>query len=222
MSLVEDRVVEACGPVTTDKIGGRALQKWEQCPPSLLVHHGKSCCRIAREWIFSTDYSQLNGEHSVTGPRWLRLKFAWGPSSWPLSWCEAVEQKTLDCGALAAVTQEIYTARGVKSYPAQLIQQYSETSSRHWQKNWEGKNIDSHWIDKEVIYHEGCAVATEGNEIKIWDATASWWVSPQQQGGYGGLLFIRVVAPEFNASPALRWGSLSIVPNKWQRIEWSR
>jgi hypothetical protein len=186
------------------------------------MHHGKQCCSIAREWIFSTDYSQLNGEHPLTGPRWIRQKYTWGPSRWPISWCEAVEQKTLDCGALAAISHEVFTTRGVVSYPAQFIQQYSEDSTHHWRKKWDGKEVATHWIKEDLIYHEGCAVTVRDNEIRIWDSSAGWWVNPKQFGGYGGMLALRVFAPQIDLSSDFIWGSQRIIPNQWQKIDRAR
>ncbi|MDT5295121.1 MAG: hypothetical protein QOJ76_2001 [Acidobacteriota bacterium] len=220
MSLVEgDKLIEVSETdfVDTDA----AIEKWRHFPQSAILHHGRLCCRIAREWIFSNDYAQLNGEHPLTGPRWLRQKFKWGPSPWPLSWCEAVERKTLDCGALAAIAHEIFTARGVTSYPAQLIQQYTEHSSRHWQKKWDGDECSANWIKEDLIYHEGCAVVVRDNEIKIWDSTASWWVNPKQFGGYGGLLALRVCAAQ-NDAAEFNWGAHRIAANQWQKIERAR
>jgi hypothetical protein len=78
-----------------------------------------------------------------------------------------VRRKTLDCGALAALAHEIFLARGVKSFPVQLIQQYSEHAARHWQKEWDGKDVSSHWIGEDVIYHEGCAVALAKTKSKF-------------------------------------------------------
>ncbi|HEV2880093.1 MAG TPA: hypothetical protein VGX24_02205 [Pyrinomonadaceae bacterium] len=196
-----------------------AMQKWEHFPASTISHHGGQCCQIAREWILSTDYSQLNAGNPLTGPRWLRQKYTWGPSTWPIYWCEAVEQKTLDCGALAALTQEVFAARGVKSYHAQFIQQYSEDATRQWAKKWNGEDASVHWIKEDLIYHEGCAVAVRDNEIRLWDPSAGWWVNPRQTGGYGGLLALRVFAPQFNAPTGFLWGTQRISPNQWQKIE---
>jgi hypothetical protein len=198
---------------------GFATGRWEHFPASAILHHGKSCCRLAREWIFSTDYTQLNGEHPLSGPRWIRQKFKWGPSKWPLSWCEAVELKTLDCGALAAMSSEVFTARGVRSYTAQLVQRYNKDSARHWQKKWEGDEIPSHWISEELIYHEGCAVVARDNQIKLWDPSAGWWVNARQSGGYGGVLALRVFAPQTDSPADFNWGAHRIVPNQWQEIE---
>ena len=198
---------------------GAAIQKWEHSPASTISHHGGQCCQIAREWVLSNDYSQLNAGDPLTGPRWVRQKYTWGASSWPIYWCEAVEQKKLDCGALAALTQEIFAARGVRSYHAQMIQQYTENSTRHWSRSWDCNDICVQWIKDDLIYHEGCAVVTRDNEFKLWDPSAGWWVNPRQFGGYGGLLALRVLAAPGTSPSELIWGVHRIIPNQWQKIE---
>jgi hypothetical protein len=197
-----------------------AIQKWEQFPTSCISHHNAECCRLAREWMLSMDYSQLNAGNPLTGPRWLRLKFKWGPSSWPIYWCEAVEEKTLDCGALAALAQELFVARGVRCFPAQFIQQYTEQSARHWYKKWEGDESSVQWIKEDLIYHEGCAIVARDDEIKVWDPTASWWVNPKQFGGYGGVLVLRIFDSQSSSASqtGFKWGTHRIIPNQWQKI----
>lgn len=220
MSLVEgNELIEVSETDFVDT--SAAIEKWRHFPASTIMHHGKMCCRIAREWVFSNDFGQLNGEHLLTGPRWIRQKYTWGPSRWPISWCEAVQQKTLDCGALAAITQEVFTMRGVTSYPAQFIQQYTEDSAIHWQRNWNGEEISVHWINENLIYHEGCAVVVRDNEIRLWDSSAGWWVNPKQFGGYGGLHVLRVCAPQTDTME-LKWGTHRIAANQWQKIERAR
>jgi len=197
-----------------------AMQKWQHFPASTISHHGGQCCQLAREWIISTDYSQLNAGNPLTGPRWIRQKYTWGPSTWPIHWCEAVEQNKLDCGALAALTQEVFAARGVKSYHAQFIQQYSEDATRQWAKSWNSGDAGVHWIKEDLIYHEGCAVLVRDNEVRLWDPSAGWWVNPKQSGGYGGLLALRIfVTPQVNLPTELIWGKQRIIPNQWQKIE---
>jgi hypothetical protein len=199
-----------------------AIEKWRDFPASVISHHGKQCCHIAREWILSMDYSQLNAGNPLTGPRWLRQRYTWGPSSWPMHWCEAVERKTLDCGALAALAQEVFTSRGVKSYPAQFIQQYSVDATRQWHKRWDADASSIHWINEDLIYHEGCAVVVRDDEIKIWDASAGWWINPKQFGGYGGLLVLRVFTTQPNSPSSFNWSAHSIIPNQWHKIERAR
>ncbi|HEY9405610.1 MAG TPA: hypothetical protein VIQ24_23370 [Pyrinomonadaceae bacterium] len=196
-----------------------AMQKWQHFPASTISHHGGQCCQLAREWIISTDYSQLNAGDPLTGPRWLRQKYTWGPSTWPIYWCEAVERKTLDCGVLAALTQEVFAARGVKSYHAQFIQQYSEDATRQWSERWINGDASVHWIKEDLIYHEGCAVLVRDNEVRLWDPSAGWWVNPKQSGGYGGLLALRIFATQVSPSTEFIWGKQRIIPNQWQKIE---
>lgn len=196
-----------------------AMERWRNFPPSTIAHHGGRCCQLARAWLLGMDRSQLNGAAAVTGPRWLRSKFKWGPSRWPIYWCEAVGEKTLDCGALAALAQEVFVGRGVRSFPAQFILQFSDRDTCHWQKNWGDKECTVNWIDDELIYHEGCAVVAREGEVKFWDATASWWVNPRQVGGYHGLLAVRFFAPAADSRERFRWGTHPLSPNPWQRLE---
>lgn len=198
-----------------------AMERWGNFPASYMSHHGEQCCHLAREWFLSTDYSQLNAGAALTGPRWLRVKYKWGPSSWPVHWCEAAGEKTLDCGALAALAHELFLARGLKSYPAQLIQQYTTENARHWSMNWDGALVPAQWIKEDLIYHEACAVEVRDGEIRVWDPTASWWINPKQFGGYGGLLALRVfTSPE--APRTFNWGGQTISSNRWQKVERAR
>lgn len=221
MSLAEDKeLIELNESDFID--AGAAIEKWRQFPASVISHHGQPCCSIAREWLVNMDYSLLSGGNPYTGPRWLRTKYTWGPSTWPTYWCEVGELKTVDCGALAALAHELFTARGVTSYRVQLIQQYSQDASRHWLKQWGGDEDSVHWIKEDVIYHEGCAVRLRNNEIRIWDPTASWWVNPKQFGGYGSVLAVRLFAPQATASEHFMWGRHRIQPNQWQEVERAR
>ncbi|HEX8475933.1 MAG TPA: hypothetical protein VF666_18045 [Pyrinomonadaceae bacterium] len=221
MSLAEDKFFEVN---ETDFIdASAAIEKWQHFPASFISHHGQPCCDVGREWILSMDFSLLNAGNPLTGPRWLRNKYKWGPSAWPLHWCEAAEQKTLDCGALAALSQEIFVARGVRSFPVQLIHQYSEHAASQWCKAWNSDDANPlHWIKEDLIYHEGCAVVVRDNEIKVWDATATWWINAKQFGGYGGVLAIRVIDSQSAAPGALQWGAHRIVPNQWQKLARAR
>ena len=199
-----------------------AIAKWRNWPPSTISHHGQACCDIAREWILATDYSQLSAEGRLTGPRWLREKYTWGPSAWPIHWCEAVKRKTLDCGALAALSHEVFTARGVRSFPAQLIQQFSEEATHHWRETWVDESLTAHWIEESLVYHEGCAVLVQDNEIKLWDASTGWWIHPNQFGGYGALLGVRIFDAQADRLTSLTWGTQRIVPNEWQKVACGR
>jgi hypothetical protein len=197
------------------------IAHWRNFPASTIAHHGAKCCDIAREWITGMDFSQLNAGHPLTGPRWLRTKFKWGPSKWPIHWCEAVREKTLDCGALGALSHELFVARGIRSFPAQFILEFNEASARHWKETWRVAGSCAPWLREGLIYHEGCAVAVSEGEIKLWDATATWWINPRQFGGYAGVLAVRVFGSEA-ASPFLKWGEHQIPLNTWHKIARAR
>src|SRR4030095_7347487 len=134
-----------------------AIDRWRYAPASAFTHHGRRCCSSAREWLIATDQSQLNGQHKLTGPRWLLKKYKWGPSQWPMTWCEAVEKKYLDCGALAVLSKTVFAARSVTSFSVQLIQQYTALTTYHWIKRWTDHPASIHWIHGELIYHEVCS-----------------------------------------------------------------
>ena len=191
---------------------GSCTAKWDRWPASTLSHHGRACCDVAREWMLATDYSQLGEAATLTGPRWVRQKYPWGPSPWPMHWCEAVEREKLDCGAHAAVSHELFAARGVTSFPAQFVQQFTEDATAHWGARWTEEGVPPAWIDGDVIYHEGVAVLVGDDEVKLWDASAGWWIDPRGSGGYGGLLSVRVFAP---AGAEFRWGDRVIPAGAW-------
>jgi hypothetical protein len=194
------------------------FEKWADWHPSQISHHGQMCCEIAREWITATDFSELGGGSTYAGPRWLRQKFNWGASAFPIYWCEVVRRQTLDCGALAALAHEVFTVRGVKSFRVQLVQRFSQVATNQWSCSWRvDGDLPLRWIDKDLIYHEGCAITVGDGEIKVWDASAGWWVDSKTGDGYGSLLAIRVSATG-GAPTHLTWGNRLIIANQWQKI----
>jgi hypothetical protein len=218
MYLGEDKsiIVDSEKPHTPMDLDA-AVAGWEHAPASTISHHGHACCDIAREWFMATDFSQLNAGHVLTGPRWLRNKFKWGPSKWPLYWCEAAREKTLDCGALGALSHQLYLARGVRSFPMQLILEFNDVSTRHWSDVWNAAGCRAAWINEGLIYHEGCAVAIDETEIKLWDSTATWWINPRQSGGYAGVLAVRVFGDAIEQQ-LFQWGPHHIPLNAWHRL----
>jgi hypothetical protein len=196
------------------------FEKWKNWHPSQISHHGRMCCEISREWITATDFSQISGGNIFTGPRWLRQKFNWGASAFPIFWCEAVRKKTLDCGALAALAHEVFINRGVKSFRVQLIQRFSEVATTQWSSSWRNDgDAQLRWIENDLIYHEGSAILVRENEIKVWDASAGWWIDPKPGDGYGALLAIRLSAQTTRANIGFNWERHHILPNQWQKLK---
>ncbi|MEP7214263.1 MAG: hypothetical protein ABI791_14385 [Acidobacteriota bacterium] len=189
---------------------------WKDWHPSNISHHSKLCCEIARQWITSTDFSCRAGGDVLAGPRWLRNTFKWGGTTYPIYWCDAVRKHNLDCGTLAALAHEVFTMRGVKSFRAQFVQRFSRLATESWRHSWKSSGASMQWVNGALIYHEGCGVEIRTGEIKVWDASAGWWIDPRPGDGYGALLALRLSAP--SGTPDLTWGDHAIRPNTWQNI----
>jgi hypothetical protein len=190
--------------------------KWDIFPYSRLSHHNEACCDVAREWLLAMDFAQLNGGDVLSGPRWMRQKYEWGPSIWPLHWCEAVGAETIDCGAHAALAQEAFTARGVTAFRAQFIQRYNSDAINQWRLKWDEKQGSVHWLEEDFIYHEGNALLVGQDEVKLWDASAGWWLNPRQSGGYGSLAAVRIFTEGW--TKPLCWGDHAVMPDEWQLV----
>lgn len=195
------------------------IARWQHFPPASLSQHGRDCCELARQWLLMMDYSQLGGANRLAGPRWMSEKYKWGPSLWPLHWCEAVRKKMLDCRAAAALARELFTARELISFPAQLIQEFSEEATKQWCTRWQNHLAPTQWIAGRLIYHEGCAVVTRDQEIQIWDASQGCWLDPHQCKGYGAVVAIRLTAFAQDTSSCWRWGPHHIPSDEWYRTE---
>jgi hypothetical protein len=197
-----------------------ASERWQHFPYSCFSHHNAACCEVAREWIIANDFAQLNGGDLKTGPRWLRQKYEWGPSTWPMHWCEVVERDVIDCGAHAALAHEAFTARGVTAFRAQFVQIYSADATAQWRKKWGDEKVSDHWLTDDAIYHEGNALLVGDDEVKLWDASAGWWINARQAGGgYGSLAAVRIFANgQWGGGDGFRWGDHRIKPNEWHQL----
>jgi hypothetical protein len=153
------------GAAAIERRRREVFDRWRDWHPSEISHHDEICCQTAREWLTAMDFSGLNGAALTSGPRWLRTRYKWGASSFPIYWCEAAESKTLDCGALAAITHEIFTSRGVTTYRVQMVQRFSEDSARQWNRSWGESGGQLDWIDGDLIYHEGNAILVPGSDV---------------------------------------------------------
>lgn len=222
MYLVEDKGKAKSGETSCDGSGfmiagpaGSSGGKWANFPNSHVSHHGAPCCEIALEWLVAFDFAQLNGGNILSGPRWMREHSAWGPSAWPIHWCEAVDAKVVDCGVHAAIAHEAFVARGVPAFRAQFVQRYSADAISSWRESWNRAGVSDHWIDGDAIYHEGNAVLVGGDTIKLWDGSAGWWINPRSGWGYGSLAAVRIEADLDGIAAEVRWGERRIALNEW-------
>jgi len=191
------------------------FSRWKDFPVSQLSHHGQQCCDIARHWFRGMDFAQLNGSDAMSGPRWIRQKFDWGPSKWPLHWCEALEADAVDCGAHAALAQEAFEARGVTTYRAQIVQSYGGTAVDQWRRRWGNDDVSDHWLGEGFIYHEANAVEVGGQQVKLWDGSSGCWLNPAHTKGYGSVIAIRIWTPD-GGGLSFRWGDHQLPSCCWQ------
>jgi len=164
------------------------LNRWEKKLSSKLSHHGEECCSLARSWFLALDRSLRPGDEAM--PVWIRQRYEWGPSPWPLFWCEAVRADRLDCGALAALAREALASRRALVFPRQLVQRFDRGAIAQWKEVWRKAGCPIDWIAEEYVYHEACAVL-QGGDLKIFDPTDNVIISPERDG-YGGLVAIRL------------------------------
>lgn len=224
MFLAEDKVRPApakqaastnCGEVVS--IAGPG-GKWRTFPNSHISHHGAACCDIAHEWLIAYDFAQLNGGDVLSGPRWMREHSTWGPTVWPIHWCEAVDADVVDCGVHAAIAHEVFVARGVTAFRAQFVQRYSADTADSWRQNWGTSGASDHWIDGESIYHEGNAILVEETTLKLWDGSAGCWINPRGDLGYGSLAAVRIESAGQDSSQIFYWGGRRIPVNQWVSV----
>lgn len=224
MYLAEDKVRPApaepaatahCGEVVP--IAGPG-GKWRTFPNSRISHHGAACCDIAHEWLIAYDFAQLNGGDVLSGPRWMREHSTWGPTVWPIHWCEAVDAGTVDCGVHAAMAHEVFIARGVTAFRAQFVQRYSADTAASWRQNWGMSGASDHWIDGESIYHEGNAILVGDSTLKLWDGSSGCWINPRGDAGYGSLAAVRVESDHDDRARFFDWGGRRIPANQWVSV----
>jgi hypothetical protein len=137
-----------------------------------------------------------------------------------MHWCEVVVRDTIDCGAHAALSREVFAARGLIALPAQMVLRYSEDATDQWRGGWSKEQVSCHWLDGEHIYHEAAALLLAGGEVKIWDGSAGSWVNHRQiPGGYGSVVSVRIHADaDLIPTEGFAWGERSIVPNAWNQL----
>ncbi len=188
-----------------------ALEFAETVLPSQLSHHGSRCCSLARAWFLNMDRGLYSRNRAL--PVWIHQRYQWGPSRWPLFWCEAVKADKLDCGAQAALTLEALAERGIPALPCQTVRKFDPRTISQWRASWEKDGCKAEWAAGEYAYHETVAILP-GNRLQVWDPSINAKVRLDVNPGYGSTVALRIKGPE-NGSEGLMWGPLSFPLNRW-------
>jgi len=187
---------------------------WKALPVSQLVHHFQDCCRTAKTWFLAVDKSLSPYGSPYSPPLWIRFRYEWGPSPWPLHWCDAVSSDKLDCGALADLSRHALAARGSTILPCQLIRRFNYDAISHWRRLWLKSGCSPDWAQDEYAYHEACALVIR-DHVRIWDPTDSKWIEPYCKG-YGSTVAAKlVVMDNCKCPPELRWKTQKFPVNEW-------
>jgi hypothetical protein len=188
---------------------------WIGASVSTLARHG-ACCDRARAWIVgmarSHDFAATDGL-AYAAPRWITRRWGWGPTRWPIAWCEAVRADAFDCGVFAAFALEIFRAKGLEAFPGQVLCTCAEEIMTHWHQKWTSMPGAFNWIGTKVIYHEICVIRAGLTEARVYDPTEGIWLEPDAPAGHGATIAIRAELPE-----ALTWGPHVLVNGQWTEL----
>ena len=201
------------------------FERWIEHLSSSILHREQNCCEEARLWFLAYAHSMELGstaENHVRPPTWLGQRFTWGPSPWPIAWCELLKEKTLDCGVFAALAREVFKAQGVQAHPAQVLISYNDNCTDHWKDLWKKDKSKTNlkegaelfpWVGKNIVYHEVCALELEEGKARIYDSTFGHWFEPHKRTGFGALLAVRVECPRL-----FSWGNKLLSYGEWQEL----
>lgn len=183
---------------------------WTDWVPSALSSHDGECCATARAWFLAMSRSLWRGEG---GPTWIANRYPWGPSRWPLHWCEAVEAEELDCGVHQALTVEAFRERGLRVVPVQLVQRQEHHNLGHFHGRWEEGGSSPLWAGDGAAYHEAVGVIADGR-VEVWDATVNAWLSPDHVRGVRSIAGIRIGGAHATGE-VVSWRGIPIPLGEW-------
>lgn len=184
-------------------------------PSALSRHDGHLCCAAAIAWVGAM--ARVAPEPHAQPPGWISHRWRWGPSRWPLTWCEAVRAERLDCGALTELAVEASLVTGLPVVKIQLIQEWDRERLLEWQARWAAASVESSWIQAPFAYHELVGVL-RGTSVMLWDPVDGLWKEGGQPG-YGRVVAIRLLPggrlPLSSHPGTLTWDGVRLRSGLW-------
>ncbi len=188
--------------------------------PAHLSMHSSSCCTRARSW-FITMACCTGAQDDYSSLSWIHSQWEWGPSKWPMYWCEILEREKLDCGVLADLADLALQEKGKKTIRIQLIEEYDIYVCQNWRQVFSGAGCCVDWIHGCMVYHEVTGYIV-GEDLKIWDPSDNNLVifqnnAPKQ---HGRVVAIRLAPSELVPSESIiLWCGLQLSVGSWQNCE---
>ncbi len=146
------------------------LARIDMIPTSRIGDHGRSCCLDARCTLLARLRHQPDiGSRLAAVPSLI----AWGPTRWPLVWCELVRDDELvgDCGVHADVASILLHDAGVAHARGRAAIRPEATFAEHWRAAWRAAGASEEWIRTVVSHHEILRIGTQW-----WDPTEARWL----------------------------------------------
>ena len=208
----------SAGPATAvnDRVAGAAAQvvdlvRWQEI--SHPVDHGSSCCSAARSWLGAI-HAAGGPTAALSGLGWISDMYPWGPSQWPMAWCDLVAEEKLDCGAHSAVAREVARRSGVDLLGVQLLIWAGAGDIAHWGSAWREGGVAPTWLFENLYYHEAVGVA-EDERLVVLDTTRNSRVTPDGRTGNGSVAAIRISG---GGGETLRWGPHDVAVGQWTML----
>lgn len=185
-------------------------------PISEISHHRSRCCEDAHEWLVGT-YASKARTHAGSG--WtssllaLIEDFEWGPTQWPIHWCELMKVETIDCGVFSALARSILCRLGIPAYPAQVIHRKTEASVPHIRGIWkEAQSADDFFAGSSYSYHELCLIDPPESTMPILFDTSYGirFGNFSSNDIYDAVSALRVESPR-----ALKWYDIHLKDGNW-------
>lgn len=189
-------------------------EKFKRKRPSVMSHHGTDCCEHAWAWFRGMDRSLRRGG-SFSPPAWLRDEFEWGPSIWPVYWCDAAEAEALDCGVFAAIARALLASRNVPTVSVQAVERFGEKNVENWRARWLSRGADVDWVEDGYSYHETVGIL-DGVELTVWDPIDGKVVRSLSKEGYGATVAVHIpVTEQWEGPQTVQWEDGEVEVGTW-------
>lgn len=186
-------------------------------PPSALIEDGSVKSAATRTWLRSLDLARSRRATALAPPVWMYDTFKWGPHAWPVRWSDLLTMPRVDCGVMAAVSTEVYRARGLLAVPVQVILAFNPWATTGWRAMWRAAGLDPHWSHSNFAYHEVTGLVDGAGRLCVWDPLGRFWLSPVLTTMYETILAIRVHGDDPHRIVA--FGEHMLRTGAWYQVE---